>query len=107
MPSTTPQLLILGNGFDRQCGLDSDYKSFFRQEILDTTTENFKVYKMQAGVSGFWEELLFGYYIVYKNTDYKWSDVETIIKNTLWTVCFGNAKSEPALIYGLWYNALD
>lgn len=107
MLSTTPKLLILGNGFDRQCGLASNYEAFFRLAILDTTVENFGLYQMQAGVSGFWEELLLGYYSVYKNTDYKWSDVETIIKDTLWTICFGSDKSEPKLIHGIWNDAIN
>lgn len=105
MPSTK-QLLILGNGFDINCGLKSRYEHFFRKKILDTTTESFGVCKMQAGVTGFWEELLFGYYTVYKNTDYNWADVETIIKDTLWTICFGNKRLESNIIDGIWNEAI-
>lgn len=107
MPSTTPQLLILGNGFDRHCDLPSSYETFFRQTILDTTTESFGIYQKQAGVSGFWEDLLLKYYTVYQNTDYRWSDVETIIKNTLWSICFGMNKLEPSLMQGIWHDAIS
>ena len=82
----TSQLVILGNGFDLQCGLKSSYKDFFRQAILDTTTINFGVKKMQAGVSGFWENLLLEYFIQYGDKDYKWCDIEDIIKNTLQSI---------------------
>ena len=107
MPSTTPQLLILGNGFDRHCDLPSSYEMFFRQKILDTTTESFGIYQKQAGVSGFWEDLLLKYYTVYQNTDYRWSDVETIIKDILWAICFGTDKSEPSLMHGIWHDAIS
>ena len=104
---TTPQLLILGNGFDLQCGLHSSYKDFFRQTILDTTAESFGLCQMQAGVSGFWEELLFGYYTINKKDDYSWCVVETIIQDTLWTICFGKYKSEVNLMHGLWNEAIN
>lgn len=77
------QLLILGNGFDLHCGLKSAYKDFFRSTILDTTGEQFNLKRMRAGVSGFWETLLFVYYKNSGKTDYNWCDIETIIKNTV------------------------
>ena len=55
---------------------------------------------MKAGVSGFWETLLFGYYKIHSgNTDYNWCDIETIIKDTLLTIA-GNNK-------GIAFNALE
>lgn len=108
MPSTTPQLLILGNGFDLQCGLQSSYKDFFRQAMLNTATESFGLCQMQAGVSGFWEKLLLEYYKMNKTDDYNWCVVETIIKDTLRTICFGNKESDkPSLFYSLSYKAFD
>ena len=104
--SSTTQLLILGNGFDRQCGLDSHYEAFFRRTILDTIGERFDLCQMQAGVSGFWETMLFVYYTVYKNTDYKWSDVETIINDILCAISFGSHQAGTNLMYGLWNEAI-
>lgn len=95
----TSQLVILGNGFDLQCGLKSSYKDFFRQAILDTTTINFGVKKMQAGVSGFWENLLLGYFIQYGDKDYKWCDIEAIIKNTLLSINNDGFKSAFICVY--------
>lgn len=81
MPSS--QLLILGNGFDLHCGLKSSYKDFFQSTILDTIGGRFGLQQMKAGVTGFWETLLFGYYIKFGKFNYNWCDIETIIKNTL------------------------
>ena len=82
----TSQLLVLGNGFDLHCGLKSSYKDFFQSTILDTIGEHYGSRQMKAGVSGFWETLLFGYYKIHSgNTDYNWCDIETIIKDTLLT----------------------
>ena len=80
------QLLILGNGFDAHCGLRSTYKDFFRSSILDTIGEPFGLKQLQAGVSGFWESLLLEYYKVDEKDDYKWCDIEKIIKDTLFSV---------------------
>lgn len=77
------QLLILGNGFDLHCGLKSSYKDFFQSSILDTIDGRFGVQQMKAGVSGFWENLLFGYYLKSGKFNYNWCDIETIIKNTV------------------------
>ena len=83
----TSQLLILGNGFDLHCGLKSSYKDFFQSTILDTIGEHYGSRQMKAGVSGFWETLLFGYYKIHNgNTDYNWCDIETIIKDTILTI---------------------
>lgn len=96
----TSQLLVLGNGFDLHCGLKSSYKDFFQSTILDTIGEHYGSRQMKAGVSGFWETLLFGYYKIHSgNTDYNWCDIETIIKDTLLTIA-GNNK-------GFALNALE
>lgn len=44
----TSQLLILGNGFDLHCGLQSSYKDFFQSTILDTIGERFALLQMKA-----------------------------------------------------------
>ena len=80
----TAQLLIIGNGFDLHCGLKSAYNDFFQSTILDTNDSNFGLAQMKAGVSGFWETLLFGYYTTFGKVNYNWCDIETIIKNTVW-----------------------
>lgn len=103
---STKQLLILGNGFDINCGLKSRYEQFFRKKILDTTTENFDVCQMQADVSVFWEELLFQYYSINKNTADNWSDVGTIIKNTLWTTFVDKNDLVSAYKLSLWKEAI-
>ena len=77
------QLLILGNGFDLHCGLKSAYKDFFQSTILDTIGGRFGLQQMKAGVSGFWETLLFGYYTTFGKVNYNWCDIETIIKDTI------------------------
>ena len=82
------QLLILGNGFDLQCGLASSYIDFFRQEILDLEAEKSGTIKTRRDVVGFWEELLLEHYKNYGRTDYKWCDIESIIKETLWLVFY-------------------
>ena len=81
MPSS--QLLILGNGFDLHCGLKSSYKDFFQSTILDTIGGRFGLQQMKAGVTGFWETLLFGYYSKFGKINYNWCDIETIIKDTV------------------------
>lgn len=85
----TKQLLILGNGFDLHCGLESSYKDFFESEILDITTDGFSSQQMKFSCTGFWESILFHHHIRNHNKQYNWCDVETIIKNTLWYICFG------------------
>ena len=77
------QLLILGNGFDLHCGLKSAYKDFFQSTILDTIGGRYGLQQMKAGVSGFWETLLFRYYSKSGKFNYNWCDIETIIKNTV------------------------
>ena len=86
----TEQLVILGNGFDLHCGLKSSYEDFLLNAMLDSTKKTFGKYRLRVDVSGFWENLLYKYYIKYNSTDYKWCDIETIIKNTLCTVFVGD-----------------
>ena len=93
------QLLIIGNGFDLHCGLKSAYKDFFQSTILDTIGERFGLQQMKAGVSGFWETLLFGYYTTFGKVNYNWCDIETIIKNTV--LAIGNRNK------GLAFEALE
>ena len=77
------QLLILGNGFDLHCGLKSSYKDFFRYTILDTIGEHYNVQHMKYGAKGFWERLLFEYYMKFGEHDYCWCDIERIIRDVL------------------------
>lgn len=105
---TASQLLILGNGFDLHCGLKSGYKDFFRNAILDTIKEKYHLQQMKVGVSGFWETLLFEYYKAYGNKDYNWCDIESIIKDTLWLVVFGEKYAESSNInHGVWKSAVE
>lgn len=100
-------LLILGNGFDLHCGLKSSYKDFFRSEILDTCSERFGQLTMKNGCNGFWERLLFEYYKLNGNIDYKWCNIESIIKDTLFTIYYGENSESTNLKNGLWKVALD
>lgn len=93
------QLLILGNGFDLHCGLKSSYKDFFQSTIRDTIGGRYDLQQMKAGVSGFWETLLFGYYTTFGKVNYNWCDIETIIKNTV--LAIGNRNK------GLAFEALE
>lgn len=93
------QLLILGNGFDLHCGLKSSYKDFFQSTIFDTIGGRYGLPQMKAGVSGFWETLLFGYYTTFSKVNYNWCDIETIIKNTV--LAIGNHNK------GLAFEALE
>lgn len=98
------QLLILGNGFDLQCGLKSSYKDFFRSTILEKDNPK----QMKSGVSDFWETLLFEYYKTYGDTDYSWCDIESIIKETLFLIFIDDKNSfgyQPT--HGLWYHAAN
>lgn len=104
---TTLQLIILGNGFDLHCGLKSSYKDFFRQAILDTIGEGFGLIQKQSGVKGFWEDLLIEIYKTNQRSDYKWCDIETIIKDTLWLIYFGSPDSSTNINHGIWKKALD
>ncbi len=106
--SATKQLLILGNGFDLHCGLASSYEEFFKSEILDGYSEICKNPRMKDDCSGFWEGLLFQYYLQNGSEDYNWCDIEKIIMETLWQICFGNNINEPANINsGIWIAALQ
>lgn len=85
--SKTTQLLILGNGFDLHCGLESSYKDFFEIEILDIILEkDWNITKMRNDCSGFWENLFLQYYLKRRNDNYKWCDIESIVKETLFTI---------------------
>lgn len=85
--SETTQLLILGNGFDLHCGLESSYKDFFEIEILDIILEkDWNITKMRNDCSGFWENLFLQYYLKRRNDNYKWCDIESIVKETLFTI---------------------
>ena len=88
----TSQLLIIGNGFDLQCGLKSSYKAFFYHEILDCESEKFGFYNTRCGVFGFWEQLLVEHYSMKGNADNNWCDIENIIKETLLLI-FANNKN--------------
>lgn len=102
--TNSSQLLILGNGFDLHCGLKSSYKDFFRGAILDSYAERFGLQQNQAGVFGFWEGLLLEYYKENNKTDYKWCDIEKIIKDTIIRILYGKPNSYEI---GLWYSAVD
>lgn len=95
----TSQLLILGNGFDLHCGLQSSYKDFFQSTILDTIGERFSLLHIKAKSLGFWEALLLEYCKTYGNIDYNWCDIETIIKDTILSI--GNNNK------GIAFNALE
>lgn len=97
------QLLILGNGFDLHCGLKSSYKDFFYNTILDTTTINFNINQIKAGVNGFWEELLFEYYKQYGEKNFNWCDIESIIKETLLNIFL----IDKGMTICLWKDALE
>ena len=97
------QLLILGNGFDVHCGLQSRYKDFFRNALLDTIGEPFGLRQLRASVSGFWENLLLEYHKAYSDVDYKWCDIETIIKNTLISTFYIDKQMSICV----WKNALQ
>lgn len=98
------QLLILGNGFDVHCGLQSKYRDFFRSSILDTIGERSGLRQLQAGVSGFWENLLLEYYKVDEKNDYNWCDIERIIKDTLLDIYFGKNPSR-SINQGIYHKA--
>ena len=105
-----PQLLILGNGFDKHCGLNSEYIEFFNKAILDTIGENFKLIQIKRDIAdaGFWENLLVQYYKEKEVFDNKWCAVETIIKDTLWLICFGKKSNESLNInLGIGKTAFD
>jgi hypothetical protein len=101
------QLLIIGNGFDLQCGLKSSYKDFFECCIVDTIGGQFGLQQTKKGQAfGFWERLLLEYHKKYGSIDYKWCDIESIIKETLWLINFGaNNAASPNPSAGLWRNA--
>lgn len=101
----TSQLLILGNGFDLHCGLKSSYKDFFRNVILDTSTESFGIEQLQVGVTGFWESLLLEYYKLRKKDDYNWCDIEKIIKDILLSIYYGKKPQDKNIMQGIFGKA--
>ncbi len=103
----TSQLLILGNGFDVHCGLKSSYNDFFRNAVFDPVGESVGRKELRAGVRGFWEILLLEYYEVYDRNNYNWCDIESIIKETLLSIYFGDKSSEENIDRGLYMKALN
>lgn len=101
------QLLILGNGFDLHCGLKSSYKDFFHSIIFDNVSERNGIMQMKIDNPGFWEALLLEYYKANIYTNYKWCDIEEIIKNTLLLIFYGDDNFSESIENGLWYLALD
>lgn len=100
------QLLILGNGFDAHSGLKSQYKEFFRIEILDRIGEQFGLQQSKRGETfGFWENLLLEYYKNNNRDNYDWCDIETIIKDTLLSIYFGKKSEELKTYQGLCFKA--
>ena len=99
------QLLILGNGFDVHCGLKSSYKDFFRSEIFDVEGELYGLKQLQAGVSGFWENLFLEYYKINNKDNYNWCDIESIIRDILWAILFGNNNSDNNINQGIYSKA--
>ena len=100
MPSS--QLLILGNGFDLHCGLKSSYKDFFQSSILDNIGVQYGLRQKKAEAIGFWENLLNEYYKKFGNDNYRWCDIETIIKDTVLTIeeiAFNAIKSVRPVSY--------
>lgn len=86
----TKQLLILGNGFDLHCGIESSYQDFFESKILDLTTLPFGIIQTRLNNPKFWENLMLEYYRYYNVSDYNWYDIEGIIKTTLWEIFIKN-----------------
>lgn len=107
--TNSAQLLILGNGFDRHCGLASDYNTFFKTAILDCSTAESALPKLRAECNGFWECLLFEYHKKYVySRNYNWCNIERIIKDTLFAICFNEKTSQKNnLGYGIWWTALN
>lgn len=97
------QLLILGNGFDVHCGLQSRYSDFFRNVLLDTIGERYGLQQLRAGEFGFWEKLLLEYYMLYGEADYSWCDIEKIIKETLLSIIFTDKESSTCI----WKNSYE
>lgn len=85
------QLIILGNGFDLHCGLKSDYESFFNHIILSNDSTS-QCPRLRLTNPGFWEALLFTYYEKFGIDTNKWCDIEAIIKDVLWLLCFGKSE---------------
>ncbi|MCL2555846.1 MAG: AbiH family protein [Firmicutes bacterium] len=87
-------LLILGNGFDLECGLKSSFTEFFNACIKDKVSilKEYGDHKVEA--DGFWQALLYIYEWKYNQNDYNWFDIEDIIKNTLLNVFIENLNKK-------------
>lgn len=103
----TSQLVILGNGFDLQCGLKSIYENFFCHSFLDTYSEQCGFPTSQKDCKGFWEKLLFEYYKQKINIGNKWCNVETIIKEIIWQICYGSSNGKETINHGVWKSAYN
>lgn len=84
------QLLILGNGFDRQCGLESSYADFYNDrypsDVIDKILEIGTSYDISSVGSiyrfNIWDYILV-YYFKFKSNESpyeQWSSIEDIIE---------------------------
>ena len=94
--ANTPQLLILGNGFDLHCGLKSGYADFFNAYIRPYKSYFPTLFIHQTN---FWAQLL-----IYREgwSFNKWCDIESMIKDTLLAICFGETNTASDLRNGIW-----
>lgn len=72
------QLLIIGNGFDLNCGLKSSYIDFYDACIRKKTFED--------EPNNFWQRLLCQYNKTNYSSNNNWCDIEEIIRETLHSV---------------------
>lgn len=118
------QLLILGNGFDLQCGLKSSYKDFFESCIKNKYDKEYSYlfdtsvihYVIQDVIQelifnksiNFWEIVLYLHYKKNLNDTYKWCDVEKIIKEILCLIYYGDCSGmSNSLDEGIWKKAVQ
>lgn len=82
------KLLILGNGFDLHCGLDSSYHHFFDCLMNDTKYSSVYEYLNDYGyqVTGSRTNLLWALLLSYHDENHKllWKDIESIISSFLY-----------------------
>lgn len=88
------QLLIIGNGFDLQCGLKSSFKNYFKyvkekMDNQDKTLLNGNSISLETvlphsefylNYSSFWDCYFLSLELLEKNNDYGWCDVEKQIE---------------------------
>ena len=91
------QLIILGNGFDLQCGLRSKFGDFFKprfEVIADIESYTRAAWRDILEDSGLtlWD------FILEANIDDAWCDVEGEIER--WILSFSNQNSETSLFWG-------